>query len=99
MGTKKWPNFESKIFFRDFSRNFEIPKNFQMRFKKMNIPEFSRYIAQSKEETILFQMVKKNGGGGGGGSGSNFTLKILAIFPTLKIVAFHEYHELSRFFA
>ena len=55
--------FRKKNFFREFSRIFEILKNFQMRFKKIHPHEFCLNIAHSKEEIILFQKMKKFGGG------------------------------------
>ena len=50
---KKLTNFESKIFLRDLSRSFEIPKFFKYDLKKVNLLIFSIHCSIKRGDICL----------------------------------------------
>ena len=86
--------FEKKNFFRDFSRNFEIPEVCKIRFSACSHRDRSILNSSNERGENLLSDDEKIWGVGVG-TWSKITLKISAIFRTEKSVAFHDYHELS----
>ena len=81
---KKWPNFEKKIFFPEYSRNFEIPKNFQTQFSRWSYGSILLINSSIERGKVLLPETEKKWGGGGGRKGVKFHFENMDRFFNLK---------------
>ena len=76
--------FEKKIFFREFSRNFEIPEISKIQFSACSHRDRSILNSSNERGENLLSDDEKIWGGVGVGTWSKITLKISAIFQDRK---------------